>query len=385
MSPELIFVLSCAKFPETDKETIYTLLSPTIDWDWVLHLSLAHGFFPLVYNALNSMNIPTVPDYVLKTLRQHYLINALKILGQTEEIVRIIKTMDEYGIQPLILKGSPLSLKINEDIVFRPSNDIDMLVDPLDFERAEQIIEQMGYKRYFPDFELTPRQLKAYFKQDHHFEYFHLERTTHVELHWRIRSFNVKNFPTASNLGTQKINIDYPVPVMDNEYWLLFLMVHGFNHMWRRMRWLYDIKEFMKLNIDWDRVIYQADISELRPILHQSLILANQLFNVPIPDRLEQAVANDQTAWKLAYTVMDKLTSSKFPSPPPYAALKKFNYLNLHWKNKLYYILSIFSPSEKEFKLITLPDILYPFYYLLKPPYWLWRRISMIVKSFSFI
>jgi len=392
ISPELIFVLSCTRYTETDKETFRTLLSPTIDWDLVLHLSLAHGLFPLVYNALKGLDNPTVPEYVIKTLRQHYLINALKVMGQTNEIVRIIKTMDEYGLQPLILKGSPLSVKINEDIAFRPSNDIDMLVNPLDFDRAEQIIEQMGYKRYSPDFVLTPRQQKAYFGTHHHFEYFHLKRAISVELHWRIRSFNVKNFPLTSKLSTQMINVEEClVPVMDDEYWLLFLMVHGYKHFWARLRWLYDIKEFMKLKIDWDKLIYQADISELRPILHQSLILANQLFNVPIPDCLEQSVANDRKAWQLAYTVMDKLSINirvnnlpnfKFP-PLRDGALSSFNYFNLKWKNKLYFLFFIFRPSEKEFQLISLPDFLYPFYYLIKPPYWLWRQIIKIPKKFT--
>ena len=390
MSPELLFVLSCAKYNQADKETISTLFSPNIDWDLVLNISLAHGLFPLVYNTLNSLNNPTVPEYVIKTLQQHCLKNALKVLGLTDELVRIIKTMDDYGIQPLILKGSPLSVKINEDITFRPSNDIDILVDPLEFERTEQILEQIGYKRYSPDFSLTPRQQKAYFNRYHHFEYFHAKRAIPVELHWRIRSFNDRNFPTAFNLSVQKINIaGCLVPVMDDEYWFLFLMIHGYKHFWARLRWLYDIKELMKLQIDWNKIINQSDVSGLKPILHQSLILANQLFGVPIPDCLEQAVANDRKAWKLAYTVMDKLVNNdnhKF-SPLNYNILNNFNYFNFNWKSKLNYLFLQFKPSRIEFRAITLPDVLFPFYYFIKPLYGLrrlhlkWLRLKISNKS----
>lgn len=388
MPSELIFVLNCAKSTGAEREKISTLLSPNIDWDWILRLAMVHGIFPLVYNTLNSLDNPVVPEYVIKTLRQNYIKNAINVVGMTDEIVRIIKNMDECGIQPLILKGSPLSVKINEDIAFRPSNDIDILVDPLEFARAEKILEQIGYKRYSPDFSLTPRQQKAYFERYHHFEYFHLKRAIHVELHWRIRSFNVKRFPTSSNLSTQKMNIaGCLVPVMDDEYWLLFLMVHGYKHMWSRLRWLYDIKEFMKMNIDWDKMILLADISELRPIIHQTLILANELFDVPIPDHLEKSVANDQKAWQLAYTVMDKLSininennlpNPKF-SPLKNDILNNFDYFNFSskWKSKLFFLFSLFKPDEKEFKLISLPDILYPLYYLIKPFYWLWRRIIL--------
>jgi len=381
MPPELIFVLSCAKYTETDKEKTNALMTPNIDWDRVLRLAITHRLFPLVYNTLNSLDKTSVPEYVIKTLQQHCIKNALKVVSITNEIVRIINQMGENEIQPLILKGSPLSVKINEDSVFRPTNDIDILVDPLEFARAEKVLEQMGYKRYSPDFSLTPWQQKAYFKRHHHFEYFHLKRAISVELHWRIRSFNIKRFPTSSNLSTQKINIaGCLVPVMDDEYWLLFLMVHGYKHMWSRLRWLYDIKEFMKINVDWDKIVIQADISELRPILHQTLILVNKLFDVAIPNRMEESVANDHKAWKLAYTVLGKLFTIENNLPSTKSPFKKdllinLNYFNFTWENKVFSLFSLLKPSEREFKLISLPDILYPLYYIVKPFHWLWKRI----------
>lgn len=381
MPPELLFVLNCAKYTETDKGKINALITPTIDWDRVLRLAITQGLFPLVYNTLNNLDRASVPEYVIKTLQQHCIKNALKVVSLTNEIVRIINQMDENEIQPLILKGSPLSVKINEDSVFRPSNDIDILVDPLEFSRAEKILEQMGYKRYSPDFSLTPRQQKAYFERHHHFEYFHQKRAISVELHWRIRSFNIKRFPTSSNLSTQRINIaGCLVPVMDDEYWLMFLMIHGYKHMWSRLRWLYDIKEFMKMNVDWDKIIIQADISELRPVLHQTLILVNELFDIAIPDCLEQSVANDHKAWKLAYTVITKLITNEnnlaitnFPLKNDFFI--KLNYFNFKWWNKVFFLISLFKPDEKEFRLISLPDILYSFYYIVKPVHWLCKRI----------
>lgn len=391
MSPELRLVLNCTKY-ESPNEEIRALLSSKINWDWVLRLSIVHGLFPLVYNTLKSLDDRLVPEYVLKTLQQNCIKNALKVFGMTDEIVRITKNMVEYGIQPLVLKGSALSVKINEDIALRPSNDIDILVDPHEFAKAEKILEQIGYKRYSPDFLLTPRQQKAYFKRHHHFEYFNIDRTIHVDLHWRIRSFEVKSFPTTSNLATQKINMTgCLVPVMADEYWLMFLMVHGYKHMWSRLRWLYDIKEFIKMNIDWDKVIVQADISELRPIMHQTLILVNEFFDVPIPDRLKAAIGNDKKAWQLAYTSIEKLLDNiNVIKPIDHSfstliknILDKFNYyyLDSKWKNRLFYLISFLKPSEIEFKLISLPDILYPFYYLIRPVYWLWRHIVKCLPS----
>ena len=384
LSPELIFVLSCAN--DGDKHKTSALLALNLDWEIVLRLSLSNGLFPLVYNTLINLDKSQVPESVIKTLKHYFFINALKITSQNKEIIRIVLSLDEHGIQPIILKGSPLSVKINEDITYRPSNDIDILVDPLEFDKTEKILEQIGYKRYSPDFKLTPRQQKTYLEIHHHFEYYHSQRAIFLELHWKIRSFNVKKFPTASNLGTQKINIsECPITVMDNEHWLLFLMIHGYKHFWHRLRWLYDILEFLKLKIDWQKLIYLADKFESMVILHQSLILANRLFDVPVPVCLEQSLTTDKKAFKLANTVINNLRKSENKKNYSKHTIKKmfydYNYSNYTIKNKLNHLLLLTKPSLVEFKIISLPDILFPCYYIIRPVYWLGKQIKAQTKK----
>jgi hypothetical protein len=380
MSPELKFVISCINTTETTEEVISSL-----DWNIVLNLAIIHGIFPLVYNTISRLNNSTVPKNIILFLQQKYIRNTIIVVGLADEIVRIVSEMELSSVHPLILKGPPLSIKIKEDIALRVSNDIDILVDPAEFPRAEKILEKLDYKRISPDFPLTPRQQKNFFKKDHHFEYINEKRAIKVELHWRIRSFNIKRFPIVSNLCTQKIDVNgFPVPVMNNEYWLIYLMVHGYKHMWVRLRWLYDIKKFIEQNIDWKKTILIADNSELRPILHQTLILLNILFEVPLPHCLKQSVENDKKAWQLYYTVMEKLCITQTGLPDYKFSLinslssKRINYYDFSSKlsNKLSYIISQFKPHEEEFKLIFLPDFLFPLYYIIKPFYWLWRRIT---------
>lgn len=381
MSSELLFVLSCVTEGEKDNTTV--LLDQNLDWDLVLHLSLSHCLFPLVCNTLISFEKSKVPEYVIKSLRQHCLINALKVTSQNNEIIRIVKELNEHGINPIILKGSLLSAKINEDIIHRPSNDIDILVDPLEFDSTEKILEQMGYIRYSPDFQLTPRQQKTYLEIHHHFEYYHPQRATSVELHWKIRSFNVKKVPTAYHIGKQKINVSgYQIPVMDNENWLLFLMIHGYKHFWTRLRWLYDIKEFMNTPIDWNKVIGLADLYESKVILHQTLILSNYLFDVPIPNCLERSLNTDKKAMKIANIVIERLCIKNASKSKFCNFIKDFfvsyHYSNYTIKNKLNHLRLMTKPGLVEYKLISLPDILFPFYYIIRPIYWLTRRIPFL-------
>ncbi len=380
ISKELKFVLECTH--DINKAAEIKELFPLLQWDNVINMAMTHRLFPFVYNAMRQFGSSEVPENVIKLLQQEYMKSAIKVVGIADEIVRIVNFMRDYGIQPLILKGPPLSVRINEDITLRPSSDIDILVDPLEFEKAEKILELMEYTRISPDFLLTPRKRKFYYKNDHHFEYFHNKHAILVELHWRIRSFDVKLFPTASSLSTQKINItECLVPVMDDEYWLMYLMVHGYKHMWTRLRWLYDIKEFLNNNLDWDKIIFIANNSELKSILHQTVILLNVLFDVSIPDQLQESVVNDQKAWQLSNTVMENLCENTNKENLPnlkFSRLKNVNYYNFssRWRNMLIYISSLFKPTKDEFELIVLPDILFPLYYLIKIFNLLWKRIK---------
>lgn len=380
MSPELEFVLSCINSAEVPEEVIASL-----NWNMVLNLAVIHSIFPLVYNTISRLNYPTVPKNIVMILQQKCIRSAIIIVGLADEIVRIVKDMEHSGVQPIILKGPPLSIKINEDIALRASSDIDILVDPAEFQRAEKILEKLEYRRISPNFSLTPRQQKNFFKKDHHFEYVNDKRAIKVELHWRIRSFNIKHFPSVSDLNTQKINVaGFAVPVMGNEYWLIYLMVHGYKHMWVRLRWLYDIKIFIEQNINWKKIITIAENTELKPILHQTLILLNTLFEVPIPQCLKQSVANDKKAWQLYYAVMEELCTSKNNSYNPTFmnnfTLKKINYFDFNSKfsNRLYYLLTTLKPRDIDYKLISLPDILFPLYYFIKPIYWFLRYIGIL-------
>lgn len=386
ISPELKFVLSCTD--ETINISENKELLSLLNWSTVLKLSLIHGLFPYVYNTLKKLDNQQIPNEVLNLLKQRYIFNSLKIIGLADEIVRIVKYLKKFGIEPVILKGPPLSVRINEDITLRPSNDIDILVDPLDFAKAERCLENLGYDRVSPDFQLTSSQYNFYLKNQHHFEYYNSKRASQVELHWRLRSYNTKNFSTTNNIKTQKIFIsDYNVSVLADEYWLLYLMVHGYKHMWTRLRWLFDIKGFIKLGIDWDKLILLAKNFDLESVLNQTLILLNNLLNFPIPEQLESSVSSDKKAWQLTSKVIDRLfeiENNESPQISELSLLDKISYFNYNseWSNKLKYISDLFKPREGDFKLISLPDLIFPLYYFIVPILRLWGRISFILNYF---
>lgn len=387
-SPELSILLSLAKSNSVDDEKINSMLERPIDWNLFLELAKHHRVFPTVYQTLAAYNHPSIPAYVIKALQQEYTKNAFKAIGMAGEMVRVIRCFEENGIKPLVLKGSPLALKLYGDVALRPSHDIDILVEPGCLEKAGMLLTKAGYKKNHQDFSLTPRQQKAHLKRFHHFSYTNADRKICLELHWKINAIDLK-YHTLSNSITSQIEVaGYSMPVLADEELFMYLMVHGARHMWFRLRWLCDIERFMRQEngLDWDRIIFLAKHSGQSIILYQTMILGKELFNLPIPDCLAIHVVDNPETWMLAKTVIDnlfdraeQLTSPRSSYWRNFMVKNSYNLKIQPGRNKkLFYLLSLFEPNANDFRLISLPDSLYPVYYLIRPFAWLGRRINRI-------
>lgn len=384
--PELMLLLECTKGPAVEKGNLHNLLAQPIDWGKFLHLAEHHRVFPLVYRTLSEISHPAVPVAALETLQKNTRHNTFKAVAQTAETVKIAKLFTEKGIKFLVLKGSPLALKLYGEISLRPAKDIDILVEPQDLRKAGAILEEAGYQHYRAGLPTTPRQTKGYLEKAKHVCYFHPGHKVYVELHWKIHQVQLK-FDALSELRTNTIEIaGCPVPVLTNEEWLLFLMLHGCNHRWFRLRWLCDIERFIKdPDLDWAKVILLARQAGLSTVLHQSVVLAEELLSLPVAKQFRPYVDKDKKAQKLAQMVIEQLchnTSGVTGAGTSYIRnfLITYNYhvkLRSGWQNKLAYTFSIYRPTSADFQLVPLPDGLYPLYYVLRPFTWLWRRIRM--------
>ncbi|MEL7567614.1 MAG: nucleotidyltransferase family protein [Dehalobacterium sp.] len=384
MSPELMLLLLCAQDKNEEKEEIVGLLNQSVNWDLFLQLARYHRLFPLAYKTLSSIDNPGVPENVTKELRQEYRKNVLKAVGMTGEMVRIMRLFKENGIKSLVLKGAPLAQKLYGDVALRPSKDIDLMVGLEDLEKAGKILEKEGYKNTQFDVLMTPRQKKDYLDKFHHFNYYHAERRVCLELHWKMHKIDLK-YQALSNSDVRKVDIaGYAVPVMADEEWFMYLMVHGSSHKWFRLRWLCDLERLMRQgrDMDWGKLIFLADYAGLRTIMHQTMILANELLQVPVPDPMTQSLRHDKKAWVLANLVINQLYDQEDNAPSSSYwknfILRNGYHLRLRsgWQHKLSYLFSLLQPMSRDFRLISLPDRLYPLYYLIRPMTWLGRRLS---------
>ncbi|HEX2954449.1 MAG TPA: nucleotidyltransferase family protein [Bacillota bacterium] len=385
-SNELRLMLACAyhdaDHPLSDEMT--GLLASPIDWDLFLKLSHHHRVDPLVYRTLCYLQDGIIPETVLSALQTQCRKNAVQAVQMAAVTARLVTCFATNGIRTVVLKGPPLAQGLYGNVALRPSHDIDLLVWPEDLTTACTVLEKEGYRRIHPDFPLTRRRLQLYLKVAHHFSYLHQKTGVLVELHWRLGHCGIElPLPQTDQITIYKLG-GRDVPVLTAEDGLLFLVLHGVSHSWFRLRWLLDIGKLLDHELDWDRIVMRARKMGIPAYVDQALILADQLLGAPIPARFHEALAKDRRARRLAEMAVSFIIKFKYdpfdlnrPSDVGlYLLWKKYNYqVRVGLRNKLKYIGNHFKPSEVDIQWIALPDILFPLYYIIRPFFWVKRRL----------
>ena len=70
--------------------------------------------------------------------------STLDLIGE-QELRKVLIRLDEYGIQPLLLKGVPLAYTLYQSPTLRPRGDTDLLIRESDMQRVARILTELGY------------------------------------------------------------------------------------------------------------------------------------------------------------------------------------------------------------------------------------------------
>lgn len=386
LAPELRLMLACATHDTVHPKLkeINVLLSQPLDWELFLRYAMQHRVYPLAYKTLSNISDAVIPATVLIALRSKCQKNALQALQMTRETARVAASLEENGIRFVFIKGPPLAQLLYGEVTLRPSHDLDLLVGPENLAIAGTILEKRGYRRIHPDVPLTPRLMRLLLKKDHHFSYYNAQTGVLLEVHWRLNHCGVElPLPDKNKLASCRL-AGREIPVLTAEYGLLSLILHGAGHSWFRLRWLCDIGKFLEQELDWERLLSLAKQFKVEALLNQALFLAEALLAASIPDAYRPALTSDRRAWRLAQMAVPFLQKADYNPDDSerrrdwrwYWRQKTYDYqVRLNWRNRFGYAWRHFMPSEADLQLISLPDSLYPAYYLIRPFTWLRRRV----------
>jgi Uncharacterised nucleotidyltransferase len=396
ISLELRLLLSClrASVGQDERDRINTLTRMAIDWDVFIGLVDRHRTSSPAYRSLNRFAANNIPEPVLNRLRERFHRNTQQVLLKTAELVRIVKRFEQNHIRILPIKGPVVALQAYDDLGSRHVGDLDIMVPPESVKMAEDVLVQQSYKRTHPDFHLTRKQHSIYLRNIHHFGYFCQERGVRVELHWRFGS-NRCLFPLMFNdlwKDKQTIRIGgSEMATLSPEHTILFLCAHGAEHAWVRLFWLNDIACLMKKHdtINWQSLMLHASRLGIGRMAAEGIVLSNLLLASPLPEPIRAFSEKDRSVYRLTGRAFYLIKHPEGLSPKPFT--KPYYFSKMHKamlrgdpRYKLIFGANLIGADYGDWNRVPLPDVLFPFYYLIRPFTWFSRyyvRGSKVYKE----
>ena len=370
LSKEYKLLLLCARTRMTEEieEEIKSLVNPDIDWDQLLQLSTEHRLTPLLYWQLNSVCPDLVPSGVMESLKTYFNDNARKNLLLTGGLINILKLFESHKIQAIPYKGPILALQAYGNLAFRQFGDIDILVKKLEVVKIKELMISSGYKLYEP----INVDDSYYMKLEPEYQFIDKNMDIIVEIKWNYHG-NFFSLPEPDILSNELENIhmnNYKFPTFSPANQLLILCIHNAKHNWDGLSWICDLSEFLKSqrDIEWSEILEKAEKLCIKRVLLINLKLAVDLFELKIPDEISYLMNDDKYVKKVSNQVKNRFFQEKDKS---LNIVDKF-ILDLTKREKIKYglmdcVKGLTRPTYLDFKDVSLPESLYPVYYLIRP------------------
>ena len=347
-----------------------------IDWDKFLELSMHHRVYSVVYQKMKEIDPILIPEYVMNRLQLKYKINTFQMLALSGEMEQVSRLFLANEIRTIFLKGPVLGYDLYGDISLRTSSDLDFLIPLHDLDRAEDLLIKLGYVKddYFV------MVLNDWKWRHHHITFFHPQRKIKLEVHWRLNPGPAKE-PTFNELWERKrisSLTDSPVYFLGKEDLFLFLVTHGARHGWSRFRWLVDIHQIVKQELDWSKLYPLLKKYQYLHVGGQALILVSQLLKTPIYEEMKPLLSvNTSTglAQEAIFYLEEMVNLHTDPVPENVALYHKRHLFSLMSKRqKFFFIISFLYPYPEDAEILPLPKYLQFLYFPLRPFLWAWRK-----------
>jgi hypothetical protein len=345
-----------------------------VDWPRLLQLVERHRVAALLHARTRDWWTAHAPGDVGDRLQAVARANLERALNQAAEQIRMIRALEEKGIEVIAVKGLALSQRLYGGIGVRHVGDIDLFIRSADARAADAVVQAAGFNRSRPDFSLTPLQWEKYLKLKPEFEYLKSRGAVRLELLWRLEGLPV----AAAWQGTMPRDLGGQiVRTLPPETDAVYLFQHGARHGWFRLFWLVDVAQLLRdPQVDWPAGMARArELGLERPLL-QGAALVEELLGVPAPAALRPRAGEERMVTALATEARRQLIRD-LPSHEGVGEwFRQAAYrvrLQKKWRAKFAVAAPhLFSPES--WRMWPLPDRWFFLYYVATPFLWVLRR-----------
>ena len=310
-------------------------------------------------------------DFQSNTQRQ------LQLAAMTLKLERFFK---EEGIEVLHLKGPALAEDLYGSVLKRYSRDIDLLVTKKTATFIYNFFLSQGYGCYEPSVRLTPRQFAFYLKNSKDFIFYHPVQKILIEVHfaWSVNPY-LFTLPLEEAFA-QAVMVDlngHTLKTLHPLHQLLFLCLHGAQHVWSEPKWLLDIvawqKKYGETFSSYQLVAAAKKFGVLRCVC-QAFVLAHHRHGSILPVEIAAVIAQDPTIKKLVQIANKYEAAANIKEKTRWALLSGL-LLNPCWRSKWAQLKYYFGMNYRyEFETIHLNDRFFWLYHWLHPFLWCYRQ-----------
>lgn len=387
LAPEFRLLCLALRRPPraTDMRCLKAAATGQLNWVSIVEGARRHRVSALVLDGLQSAAID-LPETVIPELRGHVHRAARRALAQGALIARLLTLLSDSGIRVLTLKGVVLSAQLYGDPTRRSAADIDLLIDPVQFDRARALLIEAGYRPKARGAALSPRQRTAYRYWIKDEVLIDAVNGTPIELHHRLTDnpeLLESDFDTLWRDRDEVAVWGTKAATLSRSYLPLYLCAHGAVHAWDRLRWLIDLADALE-GADMDAALAAADAAGLGTALLHALKLAHEWLGMPVASSMPAELRRNLAVARLD-RIHRRLYAGEAWQQAPRRNLPTVLRREIFWQMR--YRLSLKSDrryrlrqvlreliSPSDWGTVAIPDRLFFLYPLVRPIGWLVRR-----------
>ncbi|WP_231581545.1 nucleotidyltransferase domain-containing protein [Silvibacterium bohemicum] len=275
-------------------------------WPVLLTLARRHDVVPLL--GIGLQNVSGVPHRVQQWLENHCRSVVAQNLALASELNDLFELFEESRLTAVPFKGPVWTLALYGNLAARQIADLDIFIEKSQAAELFKLLMDRGYVLSEKSKAVPSEEIRLNYKD---VELIHSQTSVRLELHWSACEPWFDQYLSSVNLWEPASTItllkrQMPLPSPEQIFFLLAL--HGFRHEWDSLKWVCDIAAaihtFSELN--WNALLSHAEKLSRKRMVLVPLALVQQLFDMPLPDCVVEAIAQDQTVSVLAGQLAEK-------------------------------------------------------------------------------
>jgi len=207
---------------------------------------------PQLYQLLADRRLlGHLPEAAQRRLKAQFSETCALNLFIQHENDRLMRQFDNAGIAVIPLKGVRFAIRYFGHLGARATTDIDLLVQPEDLPRAEEIIRRLG-------FTTEEREIRSHYHRSYSRPLNHSPHPLTVELHWGLLMEGTSRFNTEELWQEAHVLAPYRHVLELSDYHNFYMIcLHGWKHGMDSLKYLLDIVQMVEVHegrIDYERL-----------------------------------------------------------------------------------------------------------------------------------